>query len=171
MLAARARARASDPYGPPCSFPPLVRARGAPGELGTHPEAAPGEAPNLAPSARNGRLPWELWREKVRRILGLYVVHNACARGRMQAPLRQACPRRRGLPGRLSRRRPGRVGLPHDGAGAIGVAQQVLGPRHRAGGVRPHAPRAPRLDCAAASAAYFHREQRHAHKKVIYPGV
>ena len=47
---ARARARARLTYGPPCSSPQLVRARGAPGGLGTHPEAAPGEAPNLAPS-------------------------------------------------------------------------------------------------------------------------
>ena len=53
---ARARARARLTYGPPCSSPQLVRARGAPGGLGTHPEAAPGEAPNLAPSARNGRI-------------------------------------------------------------------------------------------------------------------
>ena len=68
-------------YGPPCSFPPLVRAHGAPGELGTHPEAAPGEAPNLAPSARNGRLPWELWREKVRRIRDymLFTMHARAA--------------------------------------------------------------------------------------------
>ena len=78
---ARARARARLTYGPPCSFPPLVRAHGAPGELGTHPEAAPGEAPNLAPSARNGRLPWELWREKVRRIRDymLFTMHARAA--------------------------------------------------------------------------------------------
>ena len=69
MLAARARACAAClTYGPPCSFPPQCARAARRGELGTHPEAAPGEAPNLAPSARNGRLPWELWREKVRRI-------------------------------------------------------------------------------------------------------
>ena len=56
LCSQRARARARLTYGPPCSSPQLVRARGAPGGLGTHPEAAPGEAPNLAPSARNGRV-------------------------------------------------------------------------------------------------------------------
>ena len=61
LLAARARARAAClTYGPPCSFPPWCARAARRGKLGTHPEAAPGEAPNLAPSARNGRLPWEL---------------------------------------------------------------------------------------------------------------
>ena len=52
MLAARACACAAYlTCGPPCSFPPQCARTARRGELGTHPEAAPGEAPNLAPSA------------------------------------------------------------------------------------------------------------------------
>ena len=82
LLAARARARAAClTYGPPCSFSPWCARAARRGKLGTHPEAAPGEAPNLAPSARNGRLPWELWREKVRRIRDymLFTMHARAA--------------------------------------------------------------------------------------------
>ena len=46
MLAARACACAAYlTYGPPCSSPPQCARTARRGELGTHPEAAPGEAP------------------------------------------------------------------------------------------------------------------------------